>query len=81
MQPDVRIDACGLSCPMPLLKARLALNELPVGALLLVEATDGGSLRDIPRFAELAGHELLEAVQQDNGVMRFLLRKGAAPAG
>lgn len=76
MQPDVSVDARGLACPMPLLKARLALNGLPAGGLLEVLATDSGALRDIPRFAELAGHELVLAKEQEDAVLVFLLRKG-----
>lgn len=75
MHADACVDACGLACPMPLLKARLALNDLPAGAVLKVLATDGGALRDIPKFAALAGHELLSVEERDDSVLVFLLRK------
>jgi len=71
--PEV-LDACGLSCPMPLLKAKQALNKLPGGALLRVIATDPGSVRDFEVFAKQSGNELLESVQQD-GRFEYLLRK------
>lgn len=69
------LDACGLSCPMPLLKAKLELNRLTVGEVLLVKATDAGSQRDFRSFATLAGHSLLREECVD-GVFRYWLRKG-----
>lgn len=71
---DVEVDARDLSCPMPLLKAKLALNAMPVGAVLKVLATDAGSQRDFRSFASLAGHSLLhETVEQ--AVFTYWLRK------
>ena len=58
---DRTLDARGLTCPMPLLKAKLALNDMEGGQVLLVSATDAGSQRDFERFAELSGHKLLKA--------------------
>ena len=55
------LDATGLTCPMPLLKAKKALNELAVGDRLRVVATDPGSVRDFRVFAEQSGHLLLES--------------------
>ncbi len=73
-QHDVEVDAQGLACPMPLLKAKLALNGMPVGAVLKVLATDAGSQRDFRSFARLAGHSLLnETVEQ--AVFIYWLRK------
>ena len=69
------LDACGLSCPMPLLKAKLELNRLTVGEVLLVKATDAGSQRDFRSFATLAGHSLLREECAD-GVFCYWLRKG-----
>ncbi len=68
------VDARGLACPLPLLKAKQALNKLPSGACLQVLATDAGSERDFKTFAELSGHQLLESLH-DQGVYRYLLRK------
>lgn len=70
------LDVKGLSCPMPLLKAKLALNGLPGGALLRVYATDSGSVRDFAVFSRQSGNELLESTQ-DNDVYSYLLRKKA----
>lgn len=74
-QVDLEVDARGLSCPMPLLKAKLALNTLPVGGVLRVLATDPGSQRDMRSFAQLAGHHLV-CESEDNGVFSYWLCKG-----
>ncbi|MCV6621774.1 MAG: sulfurtransferase TusA family protein [Cellvibrionaceae bacterium] len=61
---STEVDARGLDCPMPLLKMKLALNNLAVGESLGLLATDPGSMRDIKAFADIAGHQLLLAEQQ-----------------
>ena len=70
------LDATGLTCPMPLLKAKKALNGLPAGGLLRVRATDPGSVRDFEVFARQSGHALLESSEAD-GVYNYLLQKKA----
>jgi len=70
----VELDACGLDCPMPLLKAKRALNEMTVGECLRVRATDQGSVRDFEVFARQSGHLLLSSQEQD-GVYTHLLEK------
>lgn len=74
MTPDRTIDASGLICPLPFLKARRALIELPAGALLEVVATDGNAEEDMAALCESGGHELVLSARQD-GVYRFLIRK------
>jgi TusA-related sulfurtransferase len=71
---DAEVDARGLNCPMPLLKAKLALNQLASGAVLKVIATDAGSQRDFRAFARLAGHSLMHE-EEEAGVFRYWLRK------
>lgn len=71
---DAELDACGLNCPLPLLKAKLELNHLASGAVLKVSATDAGSQRDFRAFASLAGHALLHE-ELEAGVYRYWLRK------
>lgn len=71
---DAELDASGLNCPLPLLKAKLELNRLSSGAVLKVTATDAGSQRDFRSFANLAGHALLHE-DAKNGVYRYWLRK------
>jgi tRNA 2-thiouridine synthesizing protein A len=72
----VVLDATGLNCPMPLLKAKKALNELAGGALLRVIATDPGSVRDFEVFSKQSGHELLESQQIDDRFEYLLRKKG-----
>lgn len=70
-----RVDASGLACPLPLLKAKLALSQLQSGEVLWVTATDAGSQRDFHSFVRLGGHQLLhEEVEQ--GVFDYWLAKG-----
>lgn len=71
---DALVDASGLSCPLPLLKAKMELNRLSAGQVLKVIATDAGSQRDFRSFARLAGHELLHE-ESDAGTYRYWLRK------
>ncbi len=76
MSDDVPLilDVKGLICPMPLLKAKKALNELSPGSLLRVVATDPGSVKDFRVFSEQSGHKLLES-SDDNGTFSYLLEK------
>ncbi len=68
------VDATGLMCPMPLLKAKKALNEMRSGEQLLVLATDAGSVRDFEVFSQQSGHKLLESSQEE-GIYRHVLEK------
>jgi tRNA 2-thiouridine synthesizing protein A len=70
----VVLDASGLNCPMPLLKAKKALNEMTAGTLLRVISTDPGSVRDFEVFSKQSGNALLESKQSD-GRFEYLLRK------
>lgn len=60
MQVDKELDARGLNCPLPILKAKKALTELQSGQTLRVISTDAGSLRDFQAFAKQTGNELLD---------------------
>ncbi|MEC6742342.1 sulfurtransferase TusA family protein [Pseudomonas qingdaonensis] len=71
---DAELDASGLNCPLPLLKAKMELNRLGSGAVLKVVATDAGSQRDFRTFARLSGHTLLHE-QADAGVYTYWLKK------
>ncbi len=75
MDEEVRIlDAQGLTCPMPLLKAKRALNEMSPGHQLKVIATDPGSVRDFEVFSRQSGNALLNS-SEDGGVYTYLLQK------
>lgn len=71
---ETLLDVKGLKCPMPLLKAKKALNELPPGGLLRVLATDPGSERDFETFSRQSGHALL-AFERNDDVFIYLLKK------
>jgi TusA-related sulfurtransferase len=60
MQIDKEVDARGLNCPLPILKAKKALSDMQSGQILRVVATDAGSVRDFQAFAKQTGNELVE---------------------
>ena len=69
-----QVDACGLQCPLPLLKAKQALNSLAAGDRLIVLATDSGSVRDFKSFTDLTAHVLISS-DESEGVYRYVLEK------
>ncbi|MDH3638191.1 MAG: sulfurtransferase TusA family protein [Gammaproteobacteria bacterium] len=71
---DQELDARGLNCPLPILRAKKALNELSGGQVLRIMATDPGSVKDFEAFAQQTGNQLLDS-QEANGEFHFLLRK------
>ena len=71
---DHQLDAKGLNCPLPILKARKALKGIHAGNTLEVLATDPGSVADFQAFCRMTGNELLEHGEAQ-GVFRFLLKK------
>ena len=70
------LDAKGLKCPLPVLRARKAMKDVPPGELLQVLATDPGAVKDFAHFCETTGNELVES-KQDGEVFSFLIRKVA----
>jgi len=71
---DKKVDARGLSCPLPLLKAKQALNSADQGAVVEVVSDDPSSERDFNVFSKQSGHELL-LVQNLNNVFTFRIKK------
>lgn len=71
---NVSVDLKGLSCPMPVLKTKKALDSLAPGQILFVESTDKGSKADIPAMLKRTGNELLESEENDN-IFAFLIKK------
>jgi tRNA 2-thiouridine synthesizing protein A len=69
-----RVDARGLSCPMPIVKTAQAVKPLASGALVEVLATDPGSQRDFVAWSRSTGHELVEQTTEGN-VHRFVIRR------
>ncbi|MCZ6523330.1 MAG: sulfurtransferase TusA family protein [Alphaproteobacteria bacterium] len=70
------LDAKGLLCPLPVLKARRALKQVPAGEVLEVLATDPGAVADFKSFCEVTGHELVASTEAD-GIFSFKIRKRA----
>ena len=68
------LDTRGLSCPLPVLRARKAMQKLAPGALLRVLATDPGTTKDFKAFCRASGHELVESRTHEDE-FHFLLRK------
>ena len=69
-----RVDAKGLSCPMPIVKTAQAMKTVAPGALIEVVATDAGSVKDFAAWAKTTGNELVES-SAERGVYRFVLRR------
>ena len=74
---DQTLDAKGLNCPLPILKARKALKDVPSDGTLEILATDPGSVADFEAFCRQTGNELVEH-SEDDGIFRFLIKKTAA---
>lgn len=73
---DKTLDAKGLNCPLPILKAKKAIGEIPAGGTLEVLATDPGSVADFQAFCRQTRHKLLEQ-SEAAGVYRFLIERTA----
>ena len=75
MQVNKEIDTRGLNCPLPILKAKKALNEMQSGELLRVVATDPGSVRDFQAFARQTGNDLVEQQTAGDEFIHVLRRR------
>lgn len=75
MEFHKELDARGLNCPLPILKAKKALSELVSGQVLRVIATDPGSVRDFQAFAKQTGNELLSHSQSGQEFVFLMKRK------
>lgn len=71
---DQELDACGLNCPLPILRAKKSLAALASGQVLRIIATDPGAVKDFESFAKQTGNALLESSEQD-GKFYFRLQK------
>lgn len=74
VQEDRVLDARGLLCPMPVVKAGKEIKTIGAGQVLKILATDRGAIADFPAWADDTGHELLEWHEED-GVLVFFIRK------
>lgn len=75
MEFDKELDARGLNCPLPILKAKKALTDMLSGQLLRVVATDAGSVRDFQAFAKQTGNELVEQQTTATDFIHVLRRR------
>ena len=67
------LDAKGLNCPLPILKAKKALQDVPSGEILEILATDPGSVADFEAFCRQTGHELVESVTEGD-IFKFKIK-------
>jgi tRNA 2-thiouridine synthesizing protein A len=71
---DNELDASGLNCPLPILRAKKTLNSMASGKILHIIATDPGSVKDFDSFSKQTGNELLES-KEEGGKFHFLIKK------
>lgn len=75
MQHDQELDARGLNCPLPILRAKKALTDMTTGQVLRILATDPGAVKDFQAFAKQTGNTLLEHAEADKVFTFYLQRK------
>jgi len=75
MNFDKELDARGLNCPLPILRAKKALTDMTTGQVLKIVATDPGSVKDFQAFAKQTGNELLSQAEAGKEYVFFLKRK------
>jgi tRNA 2-thiouridine synthesizing protein A len=75
MQFDKELDARGLNCPLPILRAKKSLTDMQSGQVLKIVATDPGSMKDFEAFAKQTGNQLLSSSQADKEYTFYLKRK------
>jgi tRNA 2-thiouridine synthesizing protein A len=73
---ETLLDARGLNCPLPILKAKKALKDVAPGGALRVLATDPGSVEDFAAFCRTAGYDLVET-GQDGATYSFVIKRAA----
>ena len=71
---DQELDASGLNCPLPILRAKKTLGGMEAGQVLRIVATDPGSVKDFEAFAKQTGNELMES-GEEGGKFVFLIKK------
>ncbi|MGA7975512.1 MAG: sulfurtransferase TusA family protein [Pseudolabrys sp.] len=73
---DQLLDVKGLNCPLPILRAKKALKDIPTGGTLEVLATDPGAVKDFEAFCRTTGNELVES-KNENNVFSFVIKRTA----
>ncbi len=72
IKADVQLDAKGLSCPMPIVKTKKAMNNLEDGQILEVQATDKGSIADLRAWSETVGHQYIGVTEEDDVILHYI---------
>ncbi len=75
MNFDKDLDARGLNCPLPILRAKKALNDMQSGQVLRITATDPGSVKDFQAFCKQTGNELLSQTEENKEFVVLMKRK------
>jgi tRNA 2-thiouridine synthesizing protein A len=76
-QTPEEIDATGLLCPLPVLRARKRMKAMAVGTVVRVSADDPAAAVDVPHFCVEQGHELLDTERGPGALRIFVIRRGA----
>ncbi|ANU27238.1 sulfurtransferase TusA family protein [Planococcus versutus] len=79
VQTDLTLDAKGLACPMPIVKAKKTMKNMNSGKVLEIQATDKGSTADFQAWAKSSGHQYI-GTEIEGDVLRHFLRKDGAGA-
>jgi tRNA 2-thiouridine synthesizing protein A len=74
MKPDIVVDTKGMACPMPIVKAKKALDGIAEGQVMEVLSTDKGSVNDFKAWVKQTNHELIKHEEED-GVFKFYVKK------
>ncbi|AIQ41701.1 sulfurtransferase TusA family protein [Paenibacillus sp. FSL R7-0297] len=74
MQVDLVVDTKGLACPMPIVKAKKALDSLTTSQIMEVQSTDKGSINDFQAWVKQTKHELIK-YEEENGIYKFFVKK------
>ncbi|NHN33754.1 sulfurtransferase TusA family protein [Paenibacillus agricola] len=69
------VDAKGLACPMPIVKAKKGIDSLESGQVMELQTTDKGSMKDFQAWVNQTNHKLIDS-KEDNGVFTFFVKKG-----
>ena len=72
---DQELDACGLNCPLPILRAKKSLSSMDSGKVLHIIATDPGSVKDFEAFSKQTGNELLDSSEKEGKFYFFIKKK------
>ncbi|MDM3872628.1 sulfurtransferase TusA [Porticoccus sp. W117] len=74
-KPQIVLDTTGLLCPEPVMLLHNAVRDVASGELIKVVATDPSTTRDIPKFCNFLGHELLSVSEEDKQYLFFIRKK------